>query len=202
MTRISPPAPVYLGPPAHSTAGHNKPIHRVVIHSAVCPCAPGWAQKIAQYFRHPSAGGSAHYVTDPSEEVQAAWDDVICWHAPPNQNSIGIEMCDTPGPLPYDSRGSAAWKAAKRVWRWRKPEQQQMLRRTARLTAQLCLAYDVPIQFIGVRKLRRGEHGITTHANVSKTWHQSTHWDPGFWPRRRFMKMVRVEAKKLIADAA
>jgi len=197
MTRISPPAPVYLGPAAHTSAGHNKPIYRIVIHSAVCPCAPGWARKIAAYFRSKAAGGSAHYVVDPAEEFQVVYDDVIAWHAPPNPHSIGIEMCDYPGPLPNDKPGSALWKAAKRVWRWRKPEQRQMLRRTAALTAQLALAYDVPLRWCNPRQLQNGMHGITSHANVSKTWHQSVHWDPGFWPRRRFMKMVRDEAQKL-----
>jgi len=197
MRRIQPPAPVYRGPAAHTSTGDNKPIYRIVIHSTVSPCAPGWARKIAAYFRSKSSGGSAHYVVDPLEEVQVVYDGVIAWHAPPNLHSIGIEMCDTPGPIPGDKPGSAAWKALKRSWRWRLPAQRQMLRRTAKLTAQLALAYDVPLRWCNARQLRQGMHGITSHANVSLAWRQSTHWDPGFWPRRRFMKMVRAEAEKL-----
>lgn len=147
MRRIQPPAPVYLGPAAHTSTGDNKPIYRIVIHSTVSPCAPGWARKIAAYFRSKSSGGSAHYVVDPLEEVQVVYDGVIAWHAPPNPHSIGIEMCDTPGPIPGDKPGSAAWKALKRSWRWRLPAQRQMLRRTAKLTAQLALAYDVPLRW-------------------------------------------------------
>lgn len=194
---VRPPAPRYLGPPAHYSAGVNKPITRLVIHSTVSPCEPGGARQIAAYFRSESAGGSAHYVIDPEEAVQAAWDSVICWHAPPNQGSLGFEMCDIPGPVPGDKPGTARWRALRRVWRWRKAEQRAMLRRTAQLVAQAALAYDVPLRFLTVRQLRAGGHGITTHANVSKAFGQSAHWDPGWWPRRRFMWLVRKAAADL-----
>jgi hypothetical protein len=66
-----------------------------------------------------------------------------------------------------------------------------MLHVTAQLAAQLCLAYDIPAVWLTPRMLRAGRKGITSHNNVSRAWRQSTHWDPGFWPRRRFMRMVR-----------
>ena len=188
---VQPPSPKYLGPAAHTSAGDNKPINRIVIHSTVSACKPGGAEEIAAYFRSPKSGGSAHYVVDPAAEVQVVYDGVIAWHAPPNPNSLGIEMCDTPGPVPNDPPGSARFKAAKRAWRWVQPNQQAMLKRTARLTAQLCAAYDVPTRFLSIDDLKAGKHGITTHNNVSQAFHQSTHWDPGFWPRRRFMRLVR-----------
>lgn len=191
------PNPRYIGPPDKKSDGSNKPIKRVVIHSTVSPCEPGGAENIAQYFKGPSAGGSAHYVVDPKVVIQSAYDSVIAWHAPPNQYSLGIEMCDIPGPVPNAKRGTAAYKAAKRSWRWTRPNQREMLRRTARLTAQLCLAYDIPIQWLTPYKLRLGTRGITSHNNVSTAFKQSTHWDPGFWPRRWFMRMVREEAKKI-----
>jgi hypothetical protein len=194
---VPPPSPPYLGPAAHTSAGENKPISRIVIHSTVSPCKPGGAQDIARYFRSEAAGGSAHYVVDPGTVVQVVYDSKIAWHAPPNPHSLGIEMCDIPGPVPGDGRVKAIVKAAKRTWRWQRPEQQQMLRRTAKLTAQLCAAYHVPPSFIGPRGLKAGKNGVTTHNNVSQTWHESTHWDPGFWPKRKFMRMVRVEYRRL-----
>lgn len=195
--RVPPPAPAYVGPPAHYSAGSNKPITRLVIHSTVSPCEPGGARRIGAYFRSPEAGGSAHYITDPDEAVQAAWDSVVCWHAPPNPGSLGFEMCDIPGPVPGDKPHTAAWRALRRAWRWRRPEQRAMLRRTAELVAQAALAYGVPLRYIGPRKLRAGAHGITTHAAVSRAWGQSTHWDPGFWPRRRFVRLVRAAAQRI-----
>ncbi len=201
MPKIQPPAPRYIGPPAHSSGDDNKPILRIVIHSTVSKCEVGGAEQIARYFTTDAAGGSAHYTVDPETVIQAAWDSVVCWHAPPNQNTLGIEMCDIPGPVPGDKRGTAAWKAARRAWRWARPEQRAMLRRTARLTAELAVAYNVPIRFLTVTALRSGGHagarGITTHANTSLAFTQSTHWDPGFWPKASFMRQVRAHAKRL-----
>jgi hypothetical protein len=162
----------------------------VVIHSTVSPCKPGGRFDIAAYFRTEQSGGSAHYVADPVGVVQCVGDHTVAWHAPPNRGSLGIEMCDIPGPVPGSKPGTALWKAARRAWRWRRPNQQAMLHVVAQLTAQLCLAYDIPPVFIGTRQLRRGAKGVTTHNKVSRAWHESTHWDPGFWPRRRFMGLV------------
>lgn len=201
MNNIPAPAPPYLGPPFRYSTGSNKPIWRLVIHSTVSRCEPGGARAIAEYFRSNSAGGSAHYVIDPAEAVQAAYDGTICWHAPPNQHSLGFEMCDIPGPVPGDPRGSARWKALRRSWRWALPNQQRMLRRTAELVAQAALAYNVPIEFRKPADLRQGKRGITTHANVSLAFGQSTHWDPGWWPRRRFMRLVRKYAAQIRKEA-
>jgi hypothetical protein len=194
-----PPDPEYLGPAAHTSGPGNKPIERVVIHSTVSACIPGGRYAVARYFRSPAAGGSAHYITDPSGEAQVVYDSVIAWHAPPNPRSAGIEMCDIPGPVPDDPPGSARRKAARRSWRWILPNQRRMLRRTALLTAELCLANDVPVTWLTAAELRAGQHGITSHANVSEAFHQTTHWDPGWWPRRTFMKQTRRYAREIKA---
>lgn len=206
---VRPPHPRYLGPAAHTSAGHNKPIHRIAIHSTVSPCEPGGAEKIAAYFRSPSSGGSAHYVVDPGEVVQVVYDDVVAWHAPgcdwsavhhpepESIHSVGIEMCDIPGPVPNDPPGSAKWKAARRSWRWIRPNQIKMLHRAARLTARLCAANGIPPAYLTVDDLLAGKDGITTHNNVSQAFHRSTHWDPGFWPRRYFMRAVRKRYAEL-----
>src|SRR3954467_13807763 len=159
IMKVQPPEPVYLGPAAHDSGPGNKPINRIVIHSTVSPCELGGARDIARYFRSPSSGGSAHYVVDPGEVVQVVYDSIIAWHAPPNAHSLGIEMCDIPGPVPGDPPGSAAYKAAKRAWRWRRSNQQEMLVRTARLTAHLALAYAVPLKFVTASGLRAGKRG-------------------------------------------
>lgn len=182
---IAPPNPPYVGPAAHTTPGDNKPIYRVVLHSTVSPCVPGGARSIAGYFRSQAAGGSAHYVVDPHEVVQVVYDGVIAWHAPPNQHSIGIEMCDMPTTANAD--------------RWKDANHKAMLDKTAELTARLCLTYGVPIHWRTTIGLKLGRHGITTHNNVSQAWHESTHWDPGAFPRREFMRLVRQHAKRIKA---
>lgn len=183
MTKYPAPAPPYLGPPARDSGTNNKPIRRIVIHSTVSPCVEGQARRTAAYFRHPSARGSAHYCVDPGEVIQSAWDSVVCWHAPPNQHSLGIEMCEYP---------------STNVKRWDDRPHQQLLERTARLTAELCLAYGVPTKFRRPWQLRLGMGGITTHNFVSKAWGQSTHWDPGAWPRRKFMRLVRKNKRNIM----
>lgn len=201
MTDFPAPSPTYLGPPKRHSGTNNKPIKRVVIHSAVMPCEPGRARQLARMNREGSGGGSWHYAVDPDETVQCSYDSVVCWHAPPNQNSIGIEMADWPAPLPAPE-GSSRWKALRLRWRWTGRNHRRMLGRTARLTAELCLAYDLPIRFLSPADLRAGKRGITTHANVSKAWGQSTHWDPGYWPRFGFMTMVRAHAARIRKAAA
>lgn len=185
-----------MGPPAKHSGTRNKPINRVVIHSAVMPCEPGRARQLADMNRRGSGGGSWHYAVDPGEVVQCSYDSVVCWHAPPNQHSLGIEMADWPEQMPAPE-GTARWKRLRLRWRWRGRNHRRMLNRTARLTAELCLAYDVPIRFLSPAALREGRRGITTHANVSKAWGQSTHWDPGYWPRYGFMWKVRRHARRL-----
>ena len=182
MTKHRAPAPPYLGPAAHTSSGNNKPINRIVLHSTVSACAPGGAREIAAYFRSQGSGGSAHYVVDPAETVQVVYDGVIAWHAPPNAHSLGVEMCDMP--------------VAKDKSRWDSKNHQLMLERVVELVASLCLAYDVPPRFVGALGLKLGRRGITTHANVSKAFRQSTHWDPGAWPRRKFMRALRAEVKR------
>lgn len=179
---VDAPNPPFLGPPAHFSSGSNKPIHRVVIHATVSPCKPGGARDIAAYFRSPSAGGSAHYVVDPGEDVQACYDSAIAWHAPPNNNSLGVELCD-----PMTGPGA----------RWSDKSHRAMLEIAAKLVAQLCLAYDVPIRRIDVADLKAGRHGICGHADVSDAWHQSDHWDPGdAFPWEQFMALVRRAARE------
>ena len=191
------PAPTYLGPPANDSGTGNRPIRRVVIHSAVIPCEPGRARQLAAMNRAGSTGGSWHYAVDPDEVIQCSYDSVVCWHAPPNQHSLGIEMADWPGRVPAARRGTEAYRSLRAAWRWSKPAQWRMLRRTARLTAQLLLAEGLPLQYLSPRDLRAGRRGWTTHDSVSRAWGQSTHWDPGWWPRRAFARMVRRHARRL-----
>jgi hypothetical protein len=81
--------------------------------------------------------------------------------------------------------------------RWKDPSHKAMLELAVDLVARLCLAYDVPAVWVDRLGLQAGKHGVTTHAEVSAAFHQSTHWDPGTWPRIRFMRAVRRRIKSL-----
>ena len=185
MTKFAAPSPPYLGPANRYSPGGNKPITRITLHSTVGPTKAGSARAIAAYFRWTDRPASAHYVVDAAEVVQVVFDGDTAYHAPPNAHSIGVEMCDNPSPT--------------NILRWFDRDHRAMLKLTARLVAELCLAYDVPAEFRKADALRAGGHGVTTHAQVSKAWGQTTHWDPGAWPRRRFMRQVRRQIRAIKA---
>lgn len=192
MSTIDPPSPPYLGPAKFQGDNHNKPIKRIVLHGTVSPCVRGGARAIARYFRElvvrPS---SAHYVADPGESVQVVWDSVVAFHAPPNDGSIGYELCD------WVAANNGKGPGAAPMERWNDKPHRDMLQIAAEDIARLCLHYDVPIRFIGPVGLRLGRKGICEHSDVSAAWHQTSHWDLGNFPRRRFLEMVKAEARKL-----
>lgn len=177
-----PPRPPYLGPANHDGGPGNKPVHRIVIHETQSRCYAGAARAVARYFRTTTRDASAHYVVDPAETVQVVYDSTIAYHAPPNAHSIGVELCGI---------------SSRDLSRWDSPERKLMLTRAATLVARLCAAYDVPTVYVGPRGLAAGRQGVTTHAAVSEAWGQTDHWDPGAWPRHRFMEMVRAHHKTI-----
>jgi hypothetical protein len=186
------------GIPKHHSGQLNHPPTLVVIHSAVMDCKVGAARLLGAWNRDGTTGGSWHYATDPAETIQCSYDRFVCWAAPPNGHKLHIEMADRPIPKPT-ARGRAL-QALRKTWRWRTLEHRKMLERTARLTAGLCLAYGLPPRYVGPIGLKLGRKGWTTHAAVTLAFRQSTHWDPGWWPHRRFARRVRAIHAELLAE--
>lgn len=185
-----PPNPKYVGPVKFHGRATNKPIKRLVVHgtTGANSCRDGYAELIANYFRSGvTRPSSAHYVVDPSVVLQMVYDSVVAYHAPPNGNSIGVELCDP---------------VVGKLARWKDAEHTAMLKRAATLFAELCLAYNVPIRKVGYLGLRAGRRGICGHVDVGKAWGQTSHWDPGAFPWSRFIGMVKAEAARLKAAAA
>lgn len=178
------PSPRYLGPAKYHGSKTNKPIDRIVIHGTVTPCLPGWVRAVARYFREsvirPS---SAHYVVGPAGQCQVVYDSVVAYGAPPNPHSIHIELCD-----PQRGKGS----------RWHGIMHRRMLNRAAKLTAQLCLANNVPVIKLHPYDLRLGRRGICGHVDVSLAFHETTHTDPGpDFPWDEFIARVHTWVTKL-----
>jgi hypothetical protein len=188
--------PVVGGHPNKNSGKGNKPIRRVVIHSAVTECKRGAARALGRQ-NQTSKTGSWHYAVDPFETIQCSYDAYVCWHAPPNPHSLGIEMADNPKPWPTGKQTAKWWFNLTKVWRWNDKNHKLMLERAAKLTAALCVDYDLPAVFLSVADVKADKKGITIHANVSKAFGQSTHWDPGAWPRGKFMRMVHAEVATL-----
>jgi hypothetical protein len=130
---------------------------------------------------------------DESYVFQCVGDHTVAYHCGYNQDSIGVEMCDNPSMEdPRTGRIIAAPKS-----RWDDDEHRRLERRTARLVAELCLAYNIRPYYVGRWKLLAGMKGVTTHAAMSKAYKRSTHWDPGAWRRYRFMRRVRRQVARI-----
>lgn len=181
---VAPPSPPMIGPAKFHGGANNKPIHRVVIHCTVSPCQPGNARSVANYFKSAvTRPSSAHYVVDPAEIVQCVGDSTVAYHAPPNTNSIGVELSDM---------------QAGAITRWQDANHKAMLALAAPLVARLCLAYDVPITRLSVADLKAKKHGICGHVDVSNAFHETTHTDPGNgFPWDAFMKQVKEAAMEI-----
>lgn len=160
----------------------NAPVNRVVIHATCggrgCPheSEVGVAANTAAYFAKKSTQASAHYIEDIEDEQHCVPDDVIAWHAPPNIHSIGIEVC---GEATYTRD---QWLSAD-VW--------PAVVKAATRAKELCERFDIPKQKLGPAELAKGWRGICGHVDVSNTWHETTHTDPGpGFPWLEFMALI------------
>ncbi|GAA3223317.1 N-acetylmuramoyl-L-alanine amidase [Actinocorallia longicatena] len=167
--------------PARLHGGAQSTITRIVIHATVSPCVKGGARNVAAYFQSKNAGGSAHYIVDPGEIVQAVKDNVVAYHAPPNTGTLGVELCDP-------QKGTAA--------RWSDANHTAMLRRAAVLVRALAAAHDVPLVRLSALDLTKGKRGICGHVEVSRAFGKTDHGDPdigGKFPWPAFMAMLTDE---------
>lgn len=175
----------YVGPVSHSSGTGNLPIHRIVVHCTAGTDA-GNALGTAAYFRSSAATGSAHAVTDPNKTVICATDDVVCWHAPPNPHSLGIEIeCS----LANNGQGH-----------WSLPSHVTMMHHAAKWTAEKCKLHGIPVHRLTVAELQKNPNalGICGHVDVTNAFHQSTHTDPGpYFPWAQFMGWVQDEYNAL-----
>jgi N-acetyl-anhydromuramyl-L-alanine amidase AmpD len=121
---------------------------------------------------------SAGYVVDADSVCQCVADMQIAYHCghTGNQRGIGIELC-----------GLANQTDAQ----WHDDVSLKTLGIAAKLVADLCRRYTLPVHFVNAAGLRAGASGITTHAEVSAAWHESNHSDPGIgFPILEFIAAV------------
>jgi hypothetical protein len=168
---------------AHDSGTPNLPPTRYVVHCTAGgrgyprESAPGTAAATARYFATQAAGGSAHYIHDAGgDEEHCVPENVIAWHAPPNPQSIGDEICGEPTYTREQWLSDQVWPA---------------VLASAVRCREVCDRYGIPKVKLGPADLLAGAHGVCGHVDVSNTWHQSTHWDPGpNFPWDRYMAAV------------
>ena len=160
------------------TQGRSSPIDVIVIHTMESPEKSNTAEACANYFAT-TAEASAHYCIDQNSVVQCVRDSDVAWHAPgANHNGLGFEHAGYARQTREEWLGDAASLS--------------LLELSAELAAEKCREYGIPVIWLQPADLRAGRRGITSHANVSKAFQRSDHWDPGSnFPVQRYLTLVR-----------
>jgi N-acetyl-anhydromuramyl-L-alanine amidase AmpD len=163
----------------HYTPGPRTkgPIRLVVIHDMEFPERPTGAEWCMDFFATTPKVASAHYSVDNNSICQSVHESDIAYHAPgANHDGIGIEHA-----------GYAAQSRAQ----WDDEYSRSELRLSARLTAELCARYHLPVHFVDASGLIAGYRGITTHREVTNAYRRSTHTDPGpNFPMGQYLRWV------------
>lgn len=155
-----------------------KKIDLVVIHVMQNQEKPGVARNVAAWIAGPKAPmASFHFALDDRDIVRCVPEENEAWHAPGvNPRSLGIEL---------------AGRSEQSPEQWMDPYSRALLANAAALTAYLCWRYQIPPLYRQATALKLGMSGITTHAEVSRAFRLSTHWDPGpGFPLEGFLSQV------------
>lgn len=122
---------------------------------------------------------SFHFAVDANSVTQSVDEKFVAWHAKRAVNpiAIGIEMC-----------GSADQTREQ----WFDEISLATMQYTARLCAELCAKWKIPVKLVRPEELVLRIPGITTHAFVTEAFKQSTHYDPGpGFPIEAFIDAVK-----------
>jgi N-acetyl-anhydromuramyl-L-alanine amidase AmpD len=168
--------PFVQSPNATETSG--RAVDLVVMHTMEVSEREGAAMICARWFASPVSKVSAHYCVDARTIVQCVREKDVAWHARGgNTHSIGVEL---------------AGFASQTAREWADDYSTSLLTRASRLVADLCLRWRIPPRWLVAGDLLAGRRGITGHAEVSRAYRQSDHWDPGSgFPIERFLDQVR-----------
>jgi N-acetyl-anhydromuramyl-L-alanine amidase AmpD len=167
----------------HYRPGPRK-VDLVVIHSAEIGESLEGAEALMKVCATSERVASWHYAVDANSITQSVHELDIAFHAPgANHNGIGIELS-----------GRAKQTAAE----WQDPFSFTMLELVAGLVARICARYELPVVFVPREVLRSaGAQGITTHAEVSKAFGKSSHWDPGpHFPMPHLLERVKWKMRE------
>ena len=165
----------------HLTRTAGRTIDLIIIHDMEYPETPTSAEWCAQFFAGPHAPhASAHYSIDRDSIVQSVRDEDVAWHAPgANHDGIGLEHAG------YAKQSRADW-----LDDYSRAE----LALSAKLAARLCRTYGIPVVWLDVDEVRSGLRGITGHAQVSKAFGKSSHWDPGLgFPSDHYIGLIAAK---------
>lgn len=189
--------------PAHWHIVPDQPrtVDVVIIHSAEAAELPSTAEALGQYFRsHPDILGhfvdgvwvqrkaSTHLgIDNDSVGYYVDFDHVAFAAGGVNHNGIHLEH---------------AGFARQTREEWLDEYSLPMLKLSARVTAALCVRYDIPAVWLAPDDLLRGRRGISTHLNAVIAF-GGNHWDPGYqFPEDVYLQFVRNEIAEQVTTMA
>ena len=155
---------VIASPNKHT--GRRAPIRLVVIHTMEVDETGSVAEAVGNAFARPATGASAHIGVDTDSTVRYVPDTDTAWAAPgANADGLQIEL---------------AGRAGQTTGQWADAASKAILERAAQQTATWCKAYGIQVRHLNDAQLGDGKSvGIVGHADVSRVFKRSTHWDPG-----------------------
>jgi N-acetyl-anhydromuramyl-L-alanine amidase AmpD len=162
--------------------GHHRSSHVrvIVIHSTESPEATNGARNVARYFQTAKKAVSAHVVVDNKQAIRCVADNKAAWTAPgTNIDGLQIELVGT---------------AKQSKYQWKDKYSTDMLKLAAKIAADWCFLYNIPVVKLTVPQLIAGKRGFVGHVDVSKAYKKSDHYDPGpNFPWPEFLKLVENE---------
>jgi len=138
------------------------------------------AEAVAAWFAGhsgPPPRASAHICCDNDSIVRCVRPEHVAWAAPgANHDGYQVEL---------------AGRARQTEAEWLDNYSDAMLRLVAPYLARVAERWQIPIRWLSVDEVRDGERGFCGHAEVSKAFGKSTHWDPGDgFPWEYFLELV------------
>lgn len=166
----------FIGPAkSYRIAKPGRKINRLVMHTMEVPPLAGMSIEIGGRFAAESypRNASTHYCVDPIYTVQCVETFNIANHAGlANGDSLGIEMAG------FSHEGIPI----------------TVITNAAKLAADLCRRFNLPCVWLDGEAVKRGERGITGHAECNDAYEGvgEGHRDPGDrFDRERFITLVR-----------
>lgn len=216
LTPFSPPAETQPDTPysflgaKNFTKGRRYPVRLLVVHTMENNEIDTSAKSCAYWFANqpkrgtlvnakiipdpngkPWGGSSAHYCVDRGTIWQSVLETDTAWHAGAvNDYAIGIEH---------------AGRAAQTAAGWQDEYSQGLLKRSAKLAADLCRRYRIPVERLSNDQLEVGKAGFCGHVDVTNTFGPAHgHTDPGTaFPWDQYLGLVKaaLDGTELVAPA-
>ncbi len=181
-----PGSPVELPPISFKQAQSYYPARRngppiwVVIHTAEAIEHERTSESLQSWAASGRIGVSWHYAVDNDSIAQSVKEEHTAWAAPgANARGIQIELAGYARQSPDD---------------WHDAFSAAQLQLCARLVANICNRWDIPVRKVGPDEMLRGVEGICGHVDVTRGVGKgrTNHGDPGkHFPWDEFIALVR-----------